>query len=68
MPSSLDQEPFNPALLEPAARDGPDRDRLHAAAGEPPPWPWRVTVPLIAGLSLALWAGIVVIGRALGAG
>ena len=68
MPSSLDQEPFNQALLEPPARDGSDRDRLHAAAREPPPWPWRVTVPLIAGLSLALWTGMAGIVRALGAG
>lgn len=39
-----------------------------AVPDEPPPWPWRVAVPLIAGLSLALWVGAVRIVRVLGAG
>ena len=60
--------PFNPALLKPIAGDGADRGLLQAAADEPPPWPWRVAVPLIAGLSLALWVGLVGLFRVLGAG
>ena len=65
---SFHRAPLDPALLEPAAHDGSDRDRLHAVADEPPPWPWRLAVPLIAGLSLALWAGVVRMARMLGAG
>ena len=40
----------------------------HAVANEPPPWPWRVAVPLIAGLSLALWIGLARMLRVVGAG
>lgn len=67
MPSS-DRAPFNPTLLEPAAGDGTVRSLPHAAADEPSPWPWRVAVPLIAGLSLALWVGLAGMLRLLGAG
>ncbi len=65
---SYDRAPLNPASLNPVAGDGADRGRLHAAAEGPRPWPWRVAVPLIAGLSLALWAGLVGMFRVLGAG
>ena len=41
---------------------------LHAAADEPSSWPWRVAVPVIAGLSLALWVGLVGLFRVFGAG
>ena len=68
MLSLFDRAPFNTALLGSATDDGADRDPLHAAADEPAPWPWRVAVPLIAGLSLALWAGLVGMLRLLGAG
>lgn len=68
MPPSVHRAPLNPASLKPATDDGAGRDRLHAAADEPQPWPWRVAVPLIAGLSLALWAGVAGILRVLGAG
>ncbi len=66
MPSSH-RAPFNPALLEPAADDGADQ-AAHAVADRPSPWPWRVAVPVIAGLSLALWVGLAAVLRLLGAG
>ena len=67
MPSSCDRAPFNLTLLEAGAEDRADRGLPCAAAEGPPPWPLRVALPLIAGLSLALWAGIVGALRLLGA-
>ena len=67
MPPSFHRTPF-PALIEPAADDGADRELPRAVIDEPPPWPWRVAVPLIAGLSLALWVGLARVVRVIGAG
>lgn len=60
--------PSHNRAFEPLTLDEADSGPLRAVATEPPPWPWRVALPLIAGLSLALWAGIGWVLRMLGAG
>lgn len=67
MPPPWDRASSNQPLLGPNTygRAAPDRPR--DAAGGPTPWPWIVVLPLIAVLSLALWAGVGMIVGMLGA-
>lgn len=63
LPFSNSRASFGLALVQPVAAEAVFPSQLLAAAYEPQPWPLVITLPLTAGLSLALWAGI---GRMLG--
>lgn len=67
MPPPWDRASSNPPVPEPntCGRAAPDRPR--GGADGPTPWPWIVVLPLIAVLSLALWAGVGMIVGMLGA-
>jgi len=60
---SVNQVSFDRASVIAVAAGAVSTGRSQAATDEPPPWPLVVVLPLIAGLSVALWAGI---GRLLG--
>lgn len=68
MPPTWDRVSSDQALLKPITFGRADAGLSHDTANEPPPWPLIVVLPLIAGLSLALWAGVWGISRMLGAG
>lgn len=58
MPPPWDRASSNSPLLEPNAYGRAVLDLPRDAAGRSVPWPWIVVLPLIAGLSLTLWAGV----------
>lgn len=68
MPPPWDRASSNPSVLEPNALGRTAADRPRDAADAPTPWPWIVVLPLIAGLSLVLWAGVGMIVGLLGGG
>ncbi len=63
LPFLLNQVSFSLAPVQMVATGAVSSSQMLAATHEPRPWPLVVTLPLTAGLSLALWAGI---GRLLG--
>lgn len=63
LPFSLNQVSFSLAPVQTVAAGAVFPSQLLAATHEPRPWPLTITLPLTAGLSLALWTGI---GRLLG--
>ena len=68
MPPTWDRVSSDRASFEPITFGKAGAGLSHGAANEPPPWPLIVVLPLIAGLSLTLWAGVWGVLRMLGAG
>lgn len=58
MPPPRDRASPSQALLQRGGFGAAEPGLPPAATKEPPPLPWVIVLPLIAGLSLALWGGV----------